>query len=134
MLDPTFDKIKTVDPSTWPQYPFDEDPARPESSAPSYEIHDDTDVMIPMGDGVRLSADIFRPVAPGRRFPALIAISPYTRQVQRTIIVNGQNESGITAFGSPAATPTCLSMFGAPTSPTATGTTWARSSAGTSST
>ena len=101
MLDPTFDKIKTVDPSTWPQYPFDQDPAVPECSAPSYEIHDDTDVMIAMRDGVRLSADIFRPVAPGRRFPALIAISPYTRHVQRTMIVNGQNESGITAFWVP---------------------------------
>ena len=69
MLDPTFDKIKTVDPSTWPQYPFDQDPAGSESSPPSYEIHDDTDVMIPMRDGVRLSADIFRPVAPGPAVP-----------------------------------------------------------------
>ena len=33
-------------------------------------------VMIPLRDGVRLSADIFRPDAPGR-FPTLVARSPY---------------------------------------------------------
>src|SRR5262249_21753204 len=67
---------------------------------PEHGIREELDVRIPMRDGVRLAADVFRPAAPGR-FPALVAISPYTRQLQRTTIVDGQNESGITAFWVP---------------------------------
>jgi len=100
-LDPTFEAIKTADPVTWPQVPFDARPAAREESRVEYDIQADTDVLIPMRDGVRLSADVFRPSAPGRRFPALIAVSPYTRQLQRTSIVDGQNEGGITAFWVP---------------------------------
>jgi predicted acyl esterase len=100
-LDPTFERIKTVDPVTWPQTPYDEPPAAREFSAPRYDIQADTDRLIPMRDGVRLSADVFRPSAPGQRFPALVAVSPYTRHVQRTSIVDGQNESGVTAFWVP---------------------------------
>jgi predicted acyl esterase len=99
--DPVFERIKTVEPSTWPQVPFDGPPRTPEASQPTYAIREDLDVRIPMRDGVRLSADVFRPAAAGRRFPALVAISPYTRQVQRTTIVDGQNESGISAFWVP---------------------------------
>jgi predicted acyl esterase len=100
-LDPTFEAIKTADPVTWPQVPFDARPAAREESRVEYDIQTDTDILIPMRDGVRLSADVFRPSAPGRRFPALIAVSPYTRQLQRTSIVDGQNEGGITAFWVP---------------------------------
>jgi predicted acyl esterase len=100
-LDPTFDLIKTASPPTWPQVPFDDPPTPREGSRVAYEIQADTDTLIPMRDGVRLSADVFRPSAPGRRFPALIAVSPYTRQLQRTSIVDGQNEAGITAFWVP---------------------------------
>jgi predicted acyl esterase len=100
-LDPSFDEIKTVNPSTWPQYPFNEDRGVPDGSPPTYDIHEETDILIPMRDGLKLSADVFRPAAAGARFPALIAISPYTRHVQRTSIVNGQNEGGITSFWVP---------------------------------
>lgn len=100
-LDAVFDQVKTAYPSTWPQYPYEGVPADREGSRVEYEIREDRDVLIPMRDGVRLSADVFRPGAPGKRFPALIAVSPYTRHVQRTSIVDGQNESGITAFWVP---------------------------------
>ena len=100
-LAPTFDQIKTVHPSTWPQFPFDHEPPVRECSQPTYAIQAEMDVLVPMRDGVRLSADVFRPSAPGRQFPALIAISPYTRQLQRTNVVDGQNESGITSFWVP---------------------------------
>jgi uncharacterized protein len=100
-LDPRFEAIKTATPITWPQVPYDEPPPTNEASRIEYDIQADTDVVIPMRDGVRLSADVFRPAAPGRRFPALVAVSPYTRQLQRTSIVDGQNEAGITAFWVP---------------------------------
>ena len=100
-LDPAFEAIKTAEPVTWPQVPFDVPPPPREGSRVEYDIAAEIDVLIPMRDGVRLSADVFRPSAPGRRFPALIAVSPYTRQLQRTSIVDGQNEAGITAFWVP---------------------------------
>jgi hypothetical protein len=83
-----------VDPTAWPQFPFDSPPNIPECSKPAYTIQEDTDVRIPMRDGVRLVADVFRPSAPGQKFPALLAVSPYTRQLQRTVVPSHQNEAG----------------------------------------
>ncbi len=39
------------------------------------------DVMVPMRDGVRLCADVYRPEAEGR-FPALLAIAPHNKDLQ----------------------------------------------------
>src|SRR4030042_5880058 len=39
------------------------------------------DVMVPMRDGVRLCADVYRPDAPGR-FPALLAYAPHNKDLQ----------------------------------------------------
>ncbi|MFC1491064.1 CocE/NonD family hydrolase [Nitrospinota bacterium] len=57
--------------------------------------------MIPMRDGVRLATDVYRPRAAGQKFPALLAISPYTRGLQLTEVPIGQNEAGITEFWVP---------------------------------
>jgi len=46
-------------------------------SQPSYKVRVEHNVRIPMGDGVTLSADIYRPDADGR-FPALILRTPYS--------------------------------------------------------
>ena len=46
--------------------------------APTVEMTIDRDVMIPMRDGVRLQADVYRPTAPGR-YPVLVSRSPYGR-------------------------------------------------------
>ncbi len=93
--------LRSIDPPTRPQYPYDAPPAQREGSKPTYSITGDTSVRIAMRDGVRLAADVYRPAAPGQRFPALIATSPYTRQLQRTDHPDGQNESGISEFWVP---------------------------------
>ncbi|MFQ5860657.1 MAG: CocE/NonD family hydrolase, partial [Dehalococcoidia bacterium] len=63
-------------------------------------IYSELECRIPLRDGTRLAADVFRPYAAGR-FPALVAPSPYTRQLQRTNVPIGQNEAGITEFWVP---------------------------------
>lgn len=50
-------------------------------SAPEHGIRHDINVAVPVRDGVSLMADVHRPDASGR-FPALIAASPYPRQIQ----------------------------------------------------
>jgi len=67
---------------------------------PEYEIRGIYDVAIPMRDGIRLRADLYRPSASGR-FPALIAVSPYPRQGQYLGIPAGFLEAGQTDFWVP---------------------------------
>ncbi len=93
--------IRTISPSAWPQYPFDEEPKTPERSEPRYSIFPEYDLRIQMRDGVRLAADVFRPWAPGEKFPALVSWSPYSRQLQQTLTPIGQNEAGLTEFWVP---------------------------------
>jgi len=50
-------------------------------SQPTYKVKVEKDVMVPMRDGVRLAVDIYRPDADGR-FPALLALSPYGKEIQ----------------------------------------------------
>lgn len=42
-----------------------------------FDVSTDYDVRVPMRDGLRLSADIYRPHAPGERFPLILVRSPY---------------------------------------------------------
>jgi predicted acyl esterase len=95
------DSIRTAYPSAWPQYPFNEPPDTPEQSLPRYAIYEEEGIRIPMRDGITLAADLFRPYAPGEKFPALVAWSPYSRQLQHTPVPLGQNEAGITQFWVP---------------------------------
>lgn len=55
--------------------------ARTEASQPVYKMVVDRDVYVTARDGVRLAVDVYRPDAPGK-FPALLAISPYGKDVQ----------------------------------------------------
>ena len=41
-----------------------------------FRVVRERNVMVPMRDGVRLAADVYRPAAPGR-FPALVTRGPY---------------------------------------------------------
>ena len=50
-------------------------------SQPVYKVKVEKEVYIKMRDGVRLAADIFRPDAEGK-FPALLAMSPYSKDTQ----------------------------------------------------
>lgn len=93
--------IRTVNPSTWPQYPYDEAPHTPEQSLARYAIYAQTDQRIKLRDGVHLTYDLYRPHSSGEKFPALIAYSPYTRQLQTTKVPIGQNEAGLTEFWVP---------------------------------
>lgn len=93
--------IRGVEPSVWPQYPYDGVPKIPESSPPTYTISQELGLSIEMRDGVRLLLDVFRPSKPGAQFPALCSFSPYSRQLQQDSAPIGQNEAGITEFWVP---------------------------------
>ena len=95
------DSIRTVNPSSWPQYPHDATPSTPEQSDVRYSIFPEYAKRLRMRDGVELAYDVMRPFAPGEKFPALLSWSPYTRQLQYTLVPNGQNEAGLTEFWVP---------------------------------
>lgn len=54
---------------------------RDEISAATYDIVEERDVMIPVRDGTRLAANIFRPDGDGP-FPALLALGGYGKETQ----------------------------------------------------
>ncbi len=66
-------------------------------SEPTYEILADYNVPVLMRDGIHLHTDIFRPDST-EKFPALIAISPYPRQLQNIGVPAGFMEAGQTDF------------------------------------
>ncbi|PND58185.1 peptidase S15 [Mycobacterium sp. ENV421] len=73
-------------------------------SRPDHHITTDTNIAVPMRDGVTLLADVHRPDGPsaqGARFPALIAVSPYPRQIQDLGAPAGFIEAGATDFWVP---------------------------------
>lgn len=69
-------------------------------SLPQFKIHSDDNVRVPMRDGVTLLADVHRPAADGK-YPALIAASPYPRQMQDFGAPAGFIEAGATDFWVP---------------------------------
>src|ERR1044072_1806874 len=66
-------------------------------SRPQFSIRSDDNIGVPMRDGVSLLADVHRPDAEGR-YPALIAASPYPRQMQDFGAPAGFIEAGATDF------------------------------------
>src|ERR1700742_3714967 len=62
-----------------------------------YHTRRRVNVRIPMRDGIELGADIFPPDADGS-FPALVAASPYARQLQDLGAPAGFIEAGATDF------------------------------------
>ncbi|MCC7107437.1 MAG: CocE/NonD family hydrolase [Chloroflexi bacterium] len=93
--------IRTPYPSVWPQYPYNNVPRTPEQSLPRYTVQNDWNQAVAVRDGTKLLLDVYRPYAPGERFPALCSFSPYTRQLQRESAPIGQNEAGISEFWVP---------------------------------
>lgn len=69
-------------------------------SEPRYTSRTDINTAIGMRDGTDLLADIHRPDAEGR-FPALVAASPYPRQMQDLGAPAGFIEAGVTDFWVP---------------------------------
>lgn len=66
-------------------------------SQPQYAIRREDSVAVAMRDGIKLLADLHRPDDPGR-FPALVAMSPYPRQMQGLGIPAGFVEAGQSDF------------------------------------
>jgi len=75
-------------------------------SQPKYKVKAKKDLTVPTRDGVRLAADIYYPDAEGK-FPALVGLSPYGKDVQKlpiadfptdTKLMNGGIESGDTDY------------------------------------
>src|ERR1044072_8071827 len=66
-------------------------------SRPQFKIRNDNNTRVPMRDGVTLRADVHRPKADGK-YPALIAASPYPRQMQDFGAPAGFIEAGATDF------------------------------------
>lgn len=69
-------------------------------SEPRYAPRRDINTAIAMRDGTTLLADVHRPDADGR-FPALLAASPYPRQMQDLGAPAGFIEAGVTDFWVP---------------------------------
>ena len=69
-------------------------------SEPAHTARCDEDVVVVMRDGVSLLADVHRPDGDGR-FPALIAASPYPRQIQDLGAPMGFIEAGASDFWVP---------------------------------
>jgi predicted acyl esterase len=69
-------------------------------SAPQYGTRRDNNVAVTVRDGTTLLADVHRPDTDGR-FPALIAASPYPRQIQDLGAPMGFIEAGVTGFWVP---------------------------------
>jgi len=69
-------------------------------SEPVHTVRCDEDVAVVMRDGVSLFADVHRPDGEGR-FPALIAASPYPRQIQDLGAPMGFIEAGASDFWVP---------------------------------
>lgn len=69
-------------------------------SEPQFRRRRENNVPVAMRDGTRLLADVHRPDAQGR-FPALLAASPYPRQMQDFGAPAGFIEAGVTDFWVP---------------------------------
>jgi putative CocE/NonD family hydrolase len=66
-------------------------------SEPTHAFVRDDDVEVPMRDGARLLADVYRPQTEGA-YPVLIAASPYPRQIQDLGAPMGFIEAGASDF------------------------------------
>lgn len=69
-------------------------------SVPEHDVRHDVDVAVPVRGGISLLADVHRPAAEGR-YPALVAASPYPRQIQDLGAPMGFIEAGVTDFWVP---------------------------------
>ena len=56
--------------------------AQQQVSQPKYKMTVDKDVRIPMRDGGYLMADVYRPDAAGEKFPILMSLSAYQKELQ----------------------------------------------------
>jgi uncharacterized protein len=80
--------------ATYCQQPTTDKPAAGTPSTKSYEVKIEFNRRVRMRDGVELSADVYRPDAPGR-FPVILSRTPYTKtsasslKIARYFVSNG---------------------------------------------
>jgi putative CocE/NonD family hydrolase len=67
-------------------------PRTEKGSQPVYKVRVEKDVYVKMRDGIRLAFDIYRPDATGK-FPALLAMSPYSKEIQALTITPQRRDS-----------------------------------------
>lgn len=60
-------------------------------SQPKYKVKVKKDIAIPMRDGIKIAADIYYPDTDGK-FPALLSISPYGKEIQKLPLPDYQND------------------------------------------
>src|SRR3954447_15189358 len=59
------------------------------TNEPSYSVVKESNVYIPMTDGTKLAADIYRPAGkPGERFPCLFEMTPYRKELRASEAAN----------------------------------------------
>ncbi len=80
-----------------PQYPYNEPPESPGLSEPLYDIGVERHIYVPVSDGLKVAVDVYRPDAEGK-FPALLAMSNYTKELQGTDSPSLCNEAGDIEF------------------------------------
>jgi predicted acyl esterase len=80
-----------------PQYPYDEMPASPEISEPMHGIKVEQGLSVRVSDGHLVALDIYRPDGDGT-FPALLAVSSYTKELQASDSPSLCNEAGDIEF------------------------------------
>lgn len=80
-----------------PQYPYNEIPVSPELSEPVHGITAERDLSVTVSDGWKVALDIYRPDAEGP-FPALLAMSSYTKELQAGGSSSLCSEAGDTEF------------------------------------
>jgi len=76
-----------------PQYPYNQLPASSGLSEPVYDIKVERNILVTASDGVQIAADIYRPDSEGK-FPALLAMSEYTKELQGGDTASLCNEAG----------------------------------------
>lgn len=64
-------------------------------SKPEYKVKEELDVYALVRDGTKLCMDIFRPDVEGKKFPALVAWSDYSKAIQSSIRQGNPREGGI---------------------------------------
>jgi uncharacterized protein len=80
-----------------PQYPYNEPPEPPELSEAKYGIVVERNIYMRASDGLEVAVDIYRPDVEGQ-FPALLAMSNYTKELQGTDSPSLCNEAGDIEF------------------------------------
>jgi len=63
-------------------------------SRPEYKVKEELDVYVAVRDGAKLCMDIFRPEAKGKKFPALVAWSDYSKTIQSSVRRGNPREGG----------------------------------------